>query len=105
MALYCLLKHASSCQFLLGMHLKCLELQLCLAIFIKYYLDASVAKSANIQTELQDYLFTNDSKQNLLPVFNYSQAVAVEFGITLIKIKDVVSLCPSLVTGLYENYT
>ena len=77
-------------QILLGiMHLKCLEL--CLAKLLKSCLDTSVANSANIQTELQDYLFRNNSNENLLPILDFSQAVTVEFEITLIKIKDVVS--------------
>ena len=50
-----------------------------------------MTKSASVQSKLHSYLFSNDSKQNLLPVLNFSQAVTVEFGITLIKIKDVVS--------------
>lgn len=83
--------YTTSNQILLGiMHLKCLEL--CLAKLLKYRLDTSVAKSANIQNKLQDYLFSNNSNENLLlPVLNFSQAVTVEFDITLIKIKDVVS--------------
>ena len=48
-----------------------------------------------IQEELLKYLFKEEeSKRHLdvLPVLNYSNAVTVELGITLIKIKDVVSI-------------
>ena len=45
------------------------------------------------QNKLLEYLFPkNDTKkERLLPVENYSDAVTVDFRITLIKIKDVVS--------------
>ncbi|XP_028396654.1 neuronal acetylcholine receptor subunit alpha-9-like [Dendronephthya gigantea] len=51
----------------------------------------SVAQYANAQNELLEYLFPeNDTKkEHLLPVLNYSDAVTVDFRITLIKIKDV----------------